>query len=111
MIGSSVIYPTVGGSLAERESIENSKIRATIAVGVSKYKLLVKAMSPSRSTLEAPESTTSNCSTSATSEHRQQVAKLTRASYPVDKQAKFLELQAEVETLFIQLQSLQRVRV
>jgi hypothetical protein len=68
-------------------------------------------MSPSLLTLEAPKSTTSNCSVSATSERREQVAKLTRASYPVDKQAKFLELQAEVETLFIQLQALQRVRV
>ena len=68
-------------------------------------------MSTSRLTLEAPESTISNRSVSATSEHRQQVAKLTKALYPVDKQAKFLELQAEVETLFIQLQALQRVRV
>ena len=68
-------------------------------------------MSTNLLTLEAPESTISNCSVSATSEHRQQVAKLTKALYPVDKQAKFLELQAEVETLFIQLQSLQRVRV
>ena len=68
-------------------------------------------MSTSLLTLEAPESTTSNCSVSATSEYRQQVAKLTKALYPVDKQAKFLELQAEVETLFIQLQALQRVRV
>jgi hypothetical protein len=89
----------------------NSEIRATIAVGVSKYKSLFKAMSPSLLTLEAPKSTTSNHLEAATSEHRQQVAKLTRASYPVDKQAKFLELQAEVETLFIQLQALQRVRV
>jgi hypothetical protein len=68
-------------------------------------------MSPSILTLEAPTSTTSNCSESATSEHRQQVAKLTKALYPVDKQEKFLELQAEVETLFIQLQALQQVRV
>ena len=48
---------------------------------------------------------------SATSEHEQQVAKLTKALYPVDRQEKFLELQAEVETLFSQLQALQRVRV
>lgn len=68
-------------------------------------------MSPSPLTLEAPRSTTSKQLESATSEHRQQVAKLTRASYPVDKQAKFLELQAEVETLFIQLQALQQVRM
>ena len=67
-------------------------------------------MSPSPLTLEAPRSTTSNQLESATSEHRQQVAKLTKALYPVDKQAKFLELQAEVETLFIQLQALQQVR-
>ncbi len=68
-------------------------------------------MSPSPLTLEAPRSTISNQLESATSEHRQQVAKLTRASYPIDKQAKFLELQAEVETLFIQLQALQQVRM
>lgn len=46
---------------------------------------------------------------SATSEHEQQVAKLTKV-YPVDRQAKFLELQAEVETLLCHLQALQRVR-
>jgi hypothetical protein len=68
-------------------------------------------MSPSPLTLEAPRSTSSNQLESATSEHRQQVAKLTKALYPVDKQAKFLELQAEVETLFIQLQALQQVRI
>ncbi len=68
-------------------------------------------MSPSLLTLETQKSTTSNHLGSATSEHRQQVAKLTKALYPVDKQEKFLELQAEVETLFIQLQALQRVRV
>lgn len=68
-------------------------------------------MSPSPLTLEAPRSTTSNQLESATSEHRQQVAKLTKALYPVDKQAKFLELQAEVETLFIQLQALQQVKM
>jgi hypothetical protein len=67
-------------------------------------------MPPSLLTLEAQKSTTSNHLESAASEHRQQVAKLTRASYPVDKQEKFLELQAEVETLFVQLQALQRVR-
>ncbi|WP_310424170.1 hypothetical protein [Chamaesiphon sp. VAR_48_metabat_135_sub] len=48
---------------------------------------------------------------SATSEHEQQVAKLTKALYPVDRQEKFLELHAEVEILFSQLQALQRVRV
>lgn len=68
-------------------------------------------MPPSPLTLEVPKSTTSNHLDLATSEHKQQVAKLTKALYPVDKQEKFLELQAEVETLFIQLQALQRVRV
>ena len=48
---------------------------------------------------------------SATFEHEQQVAKLTKALYPADRQEKFLELQAEVETLLFQLQALQRVRV
>ena len=67
-------------------------------------------MSPSRLTLEAQKSTTSNHLESATSQQKQQVANLTKALYPVDKQEKFLELQAEVETLFIQLQALQRVR-
>jgi hypothetical protein len=68
-------------------------------------------MSPSPLTLEAPRSTTGNHLESTTSDRRQQVAKLTKALYPVDKQAKFLELQAEVETLFIQLQALQQVRM
>ena len=67
-------------------------------------------MPPSRLTLEAQKSTTSKQLESTTSEYRQQVEKLTKALYPVDKQEKFLELQAEVETLFIQLQALQRVR-
>ena len=67
-------------------------------------------MPPSLLTLEAPTSTTSKQLESTTSEYRQQVEKLTKALYPVDKQEKFLELQAEVETLFIQLQALQRVR-
>ena len=69
-------------------------------------------MSSSPLTLVAPRSTLDNPAIeSATPEHRQQVAKLTKALYPVDRQAKFLELQAEVETLFSQLQALQRVRV
>jgi hypothetical protein len=68
-------------------------------------------MSPSRLTLDTSKSTTINHLQPATLEHRQQVAKLTKALYPVDKQEKFLELQAEVETLFIQLQALQRVRL
>ena len=67
-------------------------------------------MSPSPLTLDAPKSTVSNHLESDQSEHRQQVAKLTKALYPVDRQEKFLELQAEVETLFIQLQALQSVR-
>jgi hypothetical protein len=46
---------------------------------------------------------------SATTEREQQVAKLTRAMYPADRQEKFLELQAEVETLLCQLQALQRI--
>ncbi len=68
-------------------------------------------MSPSSLTLVAQRPTISNQSVgSATSEHEQQVAKLTKALYPVDRQEKFLELQAEVETLLGQLQALQRVR-
>jgi hypothetical protein len=67
-------------------------------------------MSSSPLTLDAPKSTVSSHLESDQSEHRQQVAKLTKALYPVDRQAKFLELQAEVETLFIQLQALQSVR-
>ena len=46
---------------------------------------------------------------SAATEREQQVAKLTRAMYPADRQEKFLELQAEVETLLCQLQALQRI--
>jgi hypothetical protein len=46
---------------------------------------------------------------SATLEREQQVAKLTKALYPVDRQEKFLELQAEVDTLLCQLQALQQV--
>ena len=68
-------------------------------------------MSPSSLTLDAPELIVSNYSASALSEHEQQVAKLTKALYSVDKQEKFLELQAEVETLFVQLQALQQVSV
>jgi hypothetical protein len=47
---------------------------------------------------------------SATSEREQQIAKLTRAMYPADRQEKFLELQAEVDLLLSQLQSLQPAR-
>ncbi len=58
-----------------------------------------------------PSSIALNRSTeSAIAEREQQVAKLTKALYPVDRQEKFLELQAEVDTLLCQLQALQRVR-
>jgi hypothetical protein len=67
-------------------------------------------MSPRPLTLDAPRFTVSNAQFDR-SEHEQLVAKLTKALYPVDKQEKFLELQAEVETLFIQLQALQRISV
>jgi hypothetical protein len=66
-------------------------------------------MSPSPLTLDAPRLTVNSNAQFDRSEHEQQVAKLTKALYPVDKQEKFLELQAEVETLFVQLQALQRV--
>jgi hypothetical protein len=64
-------------------------------------------MSPSPLTLNAP---TTNIPVGINTEHEQQVAKLTKALYPADRQKKFLELQAEVETLLNQLQ-VQRVRV
>jgi hypothetical protein len=60
-------------------------------------------MPSSSSTVERPVD-------SATSERDRQIAKLTRAMYPVDRQEKFLELQAEVDLLLSQLQSLQQVR-
>jgi hypothetical protein len=59
-------------------------------------------MSPSSLVLDRPVG-------SAISEREQQVAKLTKALYPADRQEKFLELQAEVDTLLCQLQALQRV--
>jgi hypothetical protein len=69
-------------------------------------------MSFSPLTLDAPQSAiTDRVVGSVTSEHEQQVAKLMKALYPADRQEKFLELQAEVETLLSQLQALQRVRV
>jgi hypothetical protein len=43
----------------------------------------------------------------ATSEREQQVAKLTKALYQAAHQQKFLDLQAEVDTLLSQLQSRQ----
>jgi hypothetical protein len=68
-------------------------------------------MSFSPLTLDAPAATTTARAVgSATSEHEQQVAKLMKALYPADRQEKFLELQAEVDTLLSQLQALQRVR-
>ena len=68
-------------------------------------------MSPSPLTLDTPSTIASDRTIeSSTSEHQQQVAKLSKALYPVDRQEKFLELQAEVETLFCQLRDLQRVR-
>jgi hypothetical protein len=59
-------------------------------------------MPPSLLTLDRPVGST-------TLEREQQVAKLTKALYPVDRQEKFLELQAEVDTLLCQLQALQQV--
>ncbi len=67
-------------------------------------------MSFSPLTLDAPQAAIADRAIeSAKSEHEQQVAKLMKALYPADRQEKFLELQAEVETLFCQLQALQRV--
>jgi hypothetical protein len=67
-------------------------------------------MSSSPRTIVAHRSTSGNRQfRSALSEHEQQVAKLTKALYPADRQEKFLELQAEVETLLSQLQALQRL--
>jgi len=64
-------------------------------------------MSPSPLTIVAQ--TAIGVSVGATSDREQQVAKLTKV-YPVDRQEKFLELQAEVETLLCHLQALQQVR-
>jgi ABC-type uncharacterized transport system ATPase subunit len=57
-------------------------------------------MHPSTLVLDRPVATT-------TSEREQQIAKLTKALYQADHQQKFLDLQAEVDTLLSQLQSLQ----
>jgi hypothetical protein len=46
-----------------------------------------------------------------TSEREQQVAKLTKALYQAAHQQQFLDLQAEVDTLLSQLQSLQQVSI
>lgn len=59
-------------------------------------------MPPSPLTLNRPAE-------SATSERKQQIAKLTKALYQADQQQKFLDLQAEVDTLLCQLQSGQQV--
>jgi hypothetical protein len=67
-------------------------------------------MSPSPRTLVAPRSATGDRAVaSANPEYEQQIAKLTKALYPADRQEKFLKLQAEVDTLLCQLQALQRV--
>ena len=58
-------------------------------------------MPPSTITLERPAE-------SATSEREQQIAKLTKALYQEDQQQKFLDLQAEVDTLLGKLQSYQK---
>jgi uncharacterized coiled-coil protein SlyX len=42
------------------------------------------------------------------SEREKQIAKLNKALYPADRQEKFLDLQAEVESLLHQLQSLKQ---
>jgi hypothetical protein len=60
-------------------------------------------MPPSNVTLDRP--------IAATSEREQQVAKLNKALYQAAHQQKFLDLQAEVDTLLSQLQSLQQVSI
>ncbi len=59
-------------------------------------------MPPSPLTLDRP-------AVSITPEQEQQVAKLTKALYQADHQQKFLDLQAEVDHLLSQLQSLHQV--
>ncbi len=46
-----------------------------------------------------------------TLEQEQQIAKLNKALYQAAHQQKFLDLQAEVDTLLSQLQSLQQVTI
>ncbi len=58
-------------------------------------------MHPSTLTLDRPVATTS--------EQEQQIAKLNKALYQAAHQQKFLDLQAEVDNLLSQLQSLQQV--
>jgi hypothetical protein len=67
-------------------------------------------MSLSPITLTASKSMSDRAVGSANSERERQVAKLSKALYPVDRQAKFLALQAEVDTLLSHLQALQQVR-
>jgi hypothetical protein len=59
-------------------------------------------MPPSPLTLDRP-------AVSASSEREQQIAKLTKALYQADHQQKFLDLQAEVDTLLSKLQSCHQV--
>jgi hypothetical protein len=59
-------------------------------------------MPPSPLTLDRP-------TVSVTSEREQQIAKLTKALYQADQQQKFLDLQAEVDTLLCKLQSCHQV--
>jgi hypothetical protein len=67
-------------------------------------------MSSSPLTIVAPRSIVADRQVgSVLSEREQQVAKLTKALYPADRQEKFLKLHAEVETLFCQLQASQQV--
>jgi hypothetical protein len=61
-------------------------------------------MPPSLLTLDRP-------AVSATSERDRQIAKLTKALYQADQQQKFLDLQAEVDTLLCQLKSGQPERL
>jgi hypothetical protein len=59
-------------------------------------------MPPSPLTLVRPSAPVS-------ADREQQIAKLTKALYQADQQQKFLDLQAEVDTLLCKLQSCQRV--
>jgi uncharacterized coiled-coil protein SlyX len=59
-------------------------------------------MHPSTIVLDRPVAAT-------TLEQEQQIAKLNKALYQAAHQQKFLDLQAEVDTLLSQLQSLQQV--
>lgn len=74
------------------------RIQGRIARSVSNYKYLFKNMSSSDLTLN-------RSAESATSEREQQIARLTKALYQDAHQQKFLDLQAELDTLLQQLQS------